>query len=308
MGPAWYELGSAGLDVPGSWIVALLLLVVLALALLAAAGCARRLRGENISGAPDAAGCTLCAPGTLCRGCRKPSSRGVEEVEWADLGPEGLYERFIAAGRPVLLRGAARDWPARAKWTPKFLAGQLGRERSVLVSRSVEESSAPTAKEAVQVGELAELMADASAAGGRPPPLSYMKQCDIFALCPSLADDIHAAELLRAGGRGRCVPFLTHFCWMGPAGSVTGLHNDDEDNVLAQILGTKRVLLLEPQEREFLYVNGKYDSGTECCDVNPVEPDLLRHPLYAQARPPIVATLHAGDVLFIPVRHAAARH
>ena len=29
----------------------------------------------------------------------------------------------------------------------------------------------------------------------------------------------------------------TAFCWMGPSGSVTGLHSDDENNVLLQVRG-----------------------------------------------------------------------
>jgi hypothetical protein len=43
-------------------------------------------------------------------------------------------------------RGAASSWPARAKWTPEFIATQLGHDRLVPVSLSVEESSGRTLK------------------------------------------------------------------------------------------------------------------------------------------------------------------
>ena len=78
--------------------------------------------------------------------------------------------------------------------------------------------------------------------------------------------------------QSRWVPFLTHYCWMGPPGAVTGLHNDDENNVLAQIYGTKRVLLFEPEQAPYLYVNTKYDSGTQCCDVDPAAACGPTHP------------------------------
>jgi hypothetical protein len=50
---------------------------------------------------------------------------------------------------------------------------------------------------------------------------------------------------------------------MGPGGAVTGLHSDDEDNVLLQICGKKRVVLFPPSSRHLLRPNQKYDSGKQ---------------------------------------------
>ena len=41
---------------------------------------------------------------------------------------------------------------------------------------------------------------------------------------------------------------------MGVAGAVTGLHNDDENNMMLVLRGRKRVTLLPPHERDLVYV------------------------------------------------------
>ena len=77
--------------------------------------------------------------------------------------------------------------------------------------------------------------------------------------------------------------FKTTFLWIGGYGSMTGMHNDDENNVLCQIYGNKTVYLYPPSAREYLYVNSMYDSGTECCDVdalNSIEDNQIKYPKF----------------------------
>lgn len=95
----------------------------------------------------------------------------------------------------------------------------------------------------------------------------------------------------------------TAYLWVGGAGATTGLHNDDEDNVLLVLHGAKRVHLWAPSMRQHLAPNTKYDSGTECCDVDADMSEaetILRHPCYKGCSPPQVVTLVAGEALFIP--------
>jgi len=50
----------------------------------------------------------------------------VESLESAGLSRREFLERYVDAGRPVLLRGAARHWPAFERWSdPAYLAGRL---------------------------------------------------------------------------------------------------------------------------------------------------------------------------------------
>ena len=108
-----------------------------------------------------------------------------------------------------------------------------------------------------------------------------------------------AVGAVAAGG-----PVLeTRYLWMGGRGASTGLHNDDECNCLLILHGSKRVKLWPPECRRHLAVNRKYDSGTECCDVDAEvgEDEILRrHPCYRGCPAPLVITLEAGEALFIP--------
>jgi len=40
--------------------------------------------------------------------------------------PKTFLDLFYAAGRPVVLKGIAADWPATQKWTPDYLVSVVG--------------------------------------------------------------------------------------------------------------------------------------------------------------------------------------
>jgi hypothetical protein len=85
------------------------------------------------------------------------------------------------------------------------------------------------------------------------------------------------------------------FLWFGPAGTVTPLHHDLMNVLVAQIYGRKRFTLISPEQTPYVYNNvGVYG------EVNCAAPDYTKHPLYRHVRP-INVVLNPGDVLFIPV-------
>ena len=96
------------------------------------------------------------------------------------------------------------------------------------------------------------------------PRAGYLKQCPL--------EDLGCRWSLRAHA-----PFLrestswvqeTAFLWVGGADATTGLHSDDEDNVLLVTHGSKHVLLYPPAARRHLDPNPRYDNGTECCEID----------------------------------------
>eukprot|EP01013_Petalomonas_cantuscygni_P038599 TRINITY_DN69787_c0_g1_i1.p1 TRINITY_DN69787_c0_g1~~TRINITY_DN69787_c0_g1_i1.p1 ORF type:complete len:432 (+),score=60.59 TRINITY_DN69787_c0_g1_i1:100-1395(+) len=91
--------------------------------------------------------------------------------------------------------------------------------------------------------------------------------------------------------------------WVGPGGSVTGLHADHDNNLLVQAEGTKVAVLFSPADAALLSPSRKYDRGatTFAVDLRKPTANLTRHPLATHARPH-VAVLRAGDALAIPSR------
>lgn len=115
--------------------------------------------------------------------------------------------------------------------------------------------------------------------------------------------------------------FLVSNMWISSGTTtISPLHYDDYENLLFMVEGEKEFLLFAPQEYPNLYYQGRpkgalrytfpatFDRDPLTLDkrsfvfassVNVDDPDLRRHPRYAQTRP-VRAHLRAGDVLFVP--------
>ena len=85
------------------------------------------------------------------------------------------------------------------------------------------------------------------------------------------------------------------FLWLGPAGSITPLHHDLTNNLLAQIFGRKVVRLISPFQIENLYNNRHCYS-----EVDPTDVDLEKHPDFARVNVQ-TCKLMPGEILFIPI-------
>lgn len=167
------------------------------------------------------------------------------------------------------------------------------------------EQAMPAPLQGVLQGALPEVLPGPLLAGkGSTAP--YLKQFSLRDHFPHLAEDVDPCSMFHRSASY----FTSTYLWIGPQGAVTGLHNDDEHNFLAQVYGGKRVVMVPPGQRAGLYPNRKYDSGTECCDVdvdarNPFldldgEDVGRRFPALREVVGVVEAELRAGDVLYIP--------
>lgn len=136
-----------------------------------------------------------------------------------------------------------------------------------------------------------------------PRPCRYLAQHPLFEQLPALCDDFEP-PLLCALGR------LQHVnAWLGSAGTITPLHFDSYDNVLAQVAGHKYVRLYDADQTPFLY--RRHSGGDSAADglaaqgnlsaVDVECPDLEVFPLFEKARYTEVV-LAPGEMLFIPAR------
>ncbi|MGW0434342.1 cupin-like domain-containing protein [Micromonospora sp. NPDC003197] len=81
---------------------------------------------------------------------------------------------------------------------------------------------------------------------------------------------------------------------LGPAGTVTGLHHDNMNILLCQVMGRKHVRLVPSYQRARVYPRG----GTYS-HVDAAQPDLDQHPAYGQATV-LEGVLQPGDALLVP--------
>src|SRR5687768_5330745 len=87
--------------------------------------------------------------------------------------PGDFYGEYVVPRRPVVLRGAAREWPAVAKWTPAYLKEVIGHR--------VVRMSPDNAVQQIAVGEFLDRL-DTSAARGAPRP--YLRNIFLHLVFP----------------------------------------------------------------------------------------------------------------------------
>ena len=86
--------------------------------------------------------------------------------------------------------------------------------------------------------------------------------------------------------------------WLGPSGTVTPLHCDYDDNIFAQIWGSKRIFLAPPHHDAFLYPSAA-NAILFGSPFNPEAPDFEKFPLARQAAM-IECIVHPGELLYVP--------
>jgi hypothetical protein len=86
--------------------------------------------------------------------------------------------------------------------------------------------------------------------------------------------------------------------WLGPAGTVTPLHCDYDDNIFAQVLGTKRIFLAPPHHDAFLYTR-QANPVLYGAAFDPEHPDFERFPLARQAVL-VECIVQPGEMLYVP--------
>lgn len=264
------------------------------------------------------------APAASYRG---PTFRLVEEVSWEELERRG---GFAPRPLPLLVRGAAKRWPAWERWTFERLAELRNADGSEVVTsfqNGLTEQGA-TRKPLIQpvapyLRELARQAADPARTeqGLLParrhrqlragesfhldwsylksfePDRVYLAQWYILNEFPALRRDFD----IRALWPG--LRWTWEYTFIGPAHTVTGLHFDFPNNWFCQVTGVKEFLLFPPNQTRFMCKSRKYDWGATLSDIDVTQLDEQpeRARIFAQAHG-LYARIEPGDALFVPRR------
>jgi len=202
---------------------------------------------------------------------------------------QDLILRMTQTRQPFIFAGNVGHWPA-SRWTPEYFAKTVG-ETMVRPLVDLPRHGMPyfwNDKDYSRTMRMMDLVTKMVTETGSQ---CYLAQKDIKAFPPLMSDFDFGEVTPKLGVREPSTSF-----WMGTRGTHSGLHFDRRDNVLVQIHGHKQVILAAPEEARNLY---QISDMFEKSSVDPVNPDLSRHPRFRDAR------LHQGvigpgDVLFIP--------
>ena len=208
-----------------------------------------------------------------------------------NLTGQEFLDEFYAQHRPVVIEGAAADWPAIDLWTPEYLREKVG-------SAPVEYQGGRKAaeefemykdlhKQVMPFDAFMDLI-EQDGAGNDAYITAYNDGTNAAAFAP-LQDDLGTLAEYLTPGPG--------MLWLGPADTFTPLHFDLTNNLLVQIAGIKEVTLVPPSQTRYLYNRVHVFS-----DVRDIEDEerLEAFPL-ARAATPVSVILEPGDALYIPV-------
>jgi hypothetical protein len=185
-------------------------------------------------------------------------------------------------GLPFLVEGVASRWPLAAL-PPSVLRERWGHVPvRARVGDYIGTAFAPDrAMRDMAMGDYLDL---AEHGGHVPPPyVGNLELRELNALC-------HWPGWFEKMGPPRF--------WVGPAGTVTPLHCDYDDNIFAQVWGRKRIVLAPPHHDEFLYVKPA-NPVLFGSPFDPEHPDFERYPLARRAHC-IEVVVRPGEMLYVP--------
>jgi LPS sulfotransferase NodH len=217
------------------------------------------------------------------------------------LSPDEFRDEYYASNRPVIMRDMVSDWKAVTAWTPDYLKQIAGQS-------IIEVMTGRAADPRYEINNHRHRTKTRFAAyidtvhSGKVTNDYYMTANNVFFQRPGtqglLNDLTPLPQYLTPNVDGQYC-----FLWFGPAGTVTPLHHDTSNILMAQVVGRKRFRLVAPEHWQYLYNNVGVFSGVDC-----EAPDFARHPNFRHADVADII-LEPGDALFMPVgwwHHARA--
>jgi len=203
---------------------------------------------------------------------------------------EEFRRRYVDARTPVIIVGALEDWPARRSWSAEYLARTFG-------------------DRVIPVAGVAQRRVENYGATGIPYRAEALRQC-IEHLQAATTDHGYAMFLLdeslpelkadlRTLAFAPPAPWSIYKFWMSAVDTRSPLHMDLPDNLFAQLVGRKEVCLFAPAQEWMMYRHPPWSRLPQVSRVDAYDPDLVRYPRFAQARP-LHCVVEPGELLYIP--------
>jgi len=257
-------------------------------------------------------------------GYRGPAFRLVDECTSDRL----TRDHTATPDKPLLVKGAVRDWPAWTRWSFDQLAELRYPDGTEAVGRFQQGLVEQGDTQPLPVLPVAPFLRDLSRAARNPLPadVGLLPPTRRSALAPGEPFRLNWAHLQSFTPNRQYLadwPVLQEFpalrrdfdirtlwtgrrwtwayMFVGPANTVTGLHQDIHDNWFCQVRGTKEVILIPRDQTPHMCVSRKYNLGSVLSEINISALDrpgrgasefAKTHGFYAR--------VEAGDALFIP--------
>ncbi|NXB79908.1 KDM8 protein, partial [Donacobius atricapilla] len=205
---------------------------------------------------------------------------------------EHFRDNYLIPQRPVVLEGVMDHWPCMKKWSVDYFC-QVAGCRTVPVELGARYTDEEWSQQLMTVSDfISQYIMEENNVG-------YLAQHQLFDQIPELKEDISIPDYCCLGEGEE--DDITINAWFGPGGTISPLHQDPQQNFLAQVFGRKYIRLCSPQDSENLYPHESHIlHNTSQVDVE--DPDLVKFPNFTKAAFQS-CILMPGQILFIPVKY-----
>ncbi|MEZ4802637.1 MAG: cupin-like domain-containing protein [Gelidibacter sp.] len=202
---------------------------------------------------------------------------------------DDFYKNYMSKNKPVVMTKMMDDWEASKTWSLDFFK-QIGKDKNTFISKgnNFQEDTKWEYGSFLESIERIEKSNDASQGG-------YLMNLSILSMFPQLRDHVDFSLISKFKVRDS-LSF-----WIGPKGTLTGWHTDRlADNILAQIKGSKLVLLANPNQSKFMYPSDKYEPGSRLSSIDMKNFDEEKFPLFKKNAQIMYYVLGPKEMIFIP--------
>lgn len=215
---------------------------------------------------------------------------------------ESFNTNYLLPLKPVILEGIIDHWPALNEhpWSIEYLKSVAGC-RTVPVEVGSRYTDEEWSQTLLTVNEFIDryILNRFKVSKDGVKSVGYLAQHQLFDQIPELKEDIRLPDYCCLGEGDE--DDITINAWFGPGGTVSPLHQDPQQNFLAQVVGSKYIRLYSPEDTDKLYPHqSQLLHNTSQVEVE--NPDTVQFPEFAKA-PYLECVLQPGDMLFIPVQH-----
>jgi hypothetical protein len=218
--------------------------------------------------------------------------------QYDDLSPEKFRQEYLSSARPMVFRGAAKNWPCTRKWSPEYFGDKYGDDQVILINDHI--ATDESVEETITLREIIDNLDSEKA--------KYARFVPILDNHPELFDDfdtswlsqrIHKKGLVKLwGNKGKGTSLRSHL-FIGRKNAKTDVHCALTNNFFVNVYGKKRWFLISPEYNPMIYSPVNWGPGVFGTEVSPLDRDDPKHPLWKHVKGYMV-TLNPGDVLFNP--------
>jgi hypothetical protein len=215
------------------------------------------------------------------------------DIAEKDLTRDFFQNEVLPSRIPVLVNGGVPGY-ARKEWTPEKLKQYLeSRDETVWITRGVADQGTSNFEE-ISIQDFAKYLFNAKPNEEKEPMYVSISK-EFMQILPDMVQEF---------GLDRLLPPLYSkypYAFLGPQGTVSGLHCDEYHSLFMQVWGDKTFLLFDPSDTPNIYVSEKYDwaSRLSMVDLRQIDHNRKHFPAIGKCRPRI-ARVTDGAFLWIP--------